>query len=40
MLKKAYKDDAMEKKNSVFEWFSHLEKGEMSIDEKRSSGHP
>ncbi|PNF33206.1 hypothetical protein B7P43_G11690, partial [Cryptotermes secundus] len=39
MLKTAYKDDAMGK-TPVFEWFSLLKNGEMSIDDKPRSGRP
>ncbi|PNF24611.1 hypothetical protein B7P43_G03068 [Cryptotermes secundus] len=39
ILKAAYKDDAMGK-TQVFEWFSRLKNGEMSIDDKPRSDRP
>jgi len=39
MPKEAFKDEAMGK-TPVYEWFNHLKRGEMSVEDQSHCGHP
>ena len=39
MLKEAIKDEAMGK-TQMYEWFNHLKRGEISVEDQSHCGHP
>jgi len=39
MLKEAIKDEVIGK-TQVYEWFNHLKRGELSVEDQSHCGHP